>query len=232
MRLLPILLSLMTCAYAAAPVEFPLVIGTLKLRDGSTYENAKVVGQDAVGLKIMHDGGTARLPFAKLPKELADRFPRDSKAAKEQLEKEAKEATAHERTVDKAVAKQKTEDEEEIDEKDSPWEKAPEGEGGNLAKIAALEAYIRRMEHGIDKAKGDALRATQRAATYRETATQTVTSVDSQGQVYTESRQNAAKYRRADSLERRARILDAKVREAGILIESARERIKRLETPA
>jgi hypothetical protein len=232
MRLLPVLLSLVTYAYAAEPVELPLAIGTLKLRDGSTYENAKVVGQDAVGLKIMHDGGSARLPFAKLPKELAARFPRDAEAAKKQLEKEAKEATAHERTVDKAMAKQKAEDEvDEVEAKDTPWEKAPEAEGNNLAKIAALEAYIRRMENGIDKAKEDADKATRRAANYRATATRTYTTTDSQGQVYTETRQNNAKHHRADSLDRRARSLGAKIREAEILIQSARERIKRLEDP-
>ena len=219
------------CAFAAGPVELPLSIGTLKLRDGSVYEDAKVVGQDAVGLKIMHAGGTARLPFAKLPKELADRFPRDAKAAKEQLEKEAKEATAHERSVDKAVAKQKT-DEEEAEEDDGSqlsWEKAPEAEGNARAKIAALEAYIRRLEDGVDNAREDAARSRERANESRATSVTPVSRVTSTGEIYTESRTNRSKIRRAEFLERKARGLDLKIIEAGRLIESTRQRIRDLE---
>lgn len=218
----------MGCALAAEPVQLPLAIGTLKLRDGSVYEEAKVVGQDAVGLKIMHAGGTARLPYVKLPKELADRFPRDAKAAKEQLEKEAKEANAHERSVDKAVSKQKAE--EVADEGDLPsWEKAPDPEGNPLVKIAALNAYIGCLENGIEKARENAARNRERAIDARGKATVHSTRTDSTGQIYSEVRTSQAKLRRADTLERRARDLEQRCRDAEKLIDLTQQRIKELE---
>lgn len=228
MKILPICLALIGCALAAEPVQLPLAIGTLKLRDGSVYEEAKVVGQDAVGLKIMHAGGTARLPYVKLPKELADRFPRDAKAAKEQLDKEAKEANAHERSVDKAVSKQKAE--EEADDAELPfWEKEPDIEGNPLVKIAPLNAYIGRLENGIEKAREDAARNRERAIDARAKSTIHVTRTDSSGQIYSETRTSQAKLRRAETLERRARDLDRRCRDAEKLIELTQQRIKELE---
>ena len=89
MKFLPACLILLAaCASAVEPVVLPLDVGTLTMRDGKVYESVKVIGQDAVGVKISHAGGTARIPFEKLPKDLAARFPRDHAAAKEQLEKD------------------------------------------------------------------------------------------------------------------------------------------------
>ena len=70
--------------FAAEPVTFPLEVGTLKagLR---TYEEARIVGFDPIGVKVVHDSGTARVPFEFLPDELRLRFNHDRQAAKEQV---------------------------------------------------------------------------------------------------------------------------------------------------
>ena len=94
-------LLLATAAAAVEPVKLPLDVGTLKTRDGKVFESAKITGSDAVGVKVTHAGGVARLEYARLPKDLAAKFPRDRDAAKELLEKEAKDDAAN----DKAVVK-------------------------------------------------------------------------------------------------------------------------------
>jgi hypothetical protein len=230
MKRLPALLVLFTCAFAAEPVQLPLAIGTLKLRDGSVYEEAKVVGQDAVGLKIMHAGGTARLPYAKLPKELADRFPRDPEAARKQLEKEAKETTAHERSVDKALsdpAKDGT------SPKTAPrgsgsLEKLPDTQGDKETKIAALQAYIDRMEYGIDLARTEAAAAMRNAGEYRHDSTTQVTKVGPDGTSYTTTRTSRTKLKKAADEERRAQLLNDQMAAADHLITRARDQIDTL----
>lgn len=229
MKRLPALFALITCAFAAEPVELPLAIGTLKLRDGSVYEDAKVVGQDAVGLKIMHAGGTARLPFAKLPKELADRFPRDHQAAKEQLEKEAKEAKAHERTVDKALSDPTGKSPSKPASRGSgALEKLPETQGDNSAKIAALEAYVDRTEYGIDLAKSDSEEALRNAREYHRDSTTTVTRYDANGLAVTTTRTNRAKIKKAQDEERRAHRLQDQISQAERMIANAKEQISTL----
>lgn len=230
MKLLPICLSmLLPCLAAVEPPALPLEVGTLKLRDGTVYEGTKITGHDAVGVKIMHSGGTARLPYAKLPKDLADKFPRDVTAAKDQLEKEAKAEAAHGRTVDKALAKEAQEEKVDLTTEESPLERMPEGKGDSSAKIFALEAYIRRLESGISAAQSVAESARSRAASYRQAASTMVTRRDSMGNTYTLDSHNGSKYRKAEFHERRAQKQEAKIREAEHLIAMAKERIKALE---
>jgi len=99
-----LLACLLAAAASAGAVELPMDLGTLTTKDHKVYENAKIVGRDAVGVKITHDAGTARIPFARLPRELADQFQVKPGAAAEQLKKEAEEASAHDRAVTKGLA--------------------------------------------------------------------------------------------------------------------------------
>ena len=99
-------------AWAVEPLKLPMDVGTLKTRDGKVLEGAKIIGHDAVGVKVIHSSGTARLAFDRLPAELAARFPRDPNAAKEQLAKEARQDAQHAAAVNDAV-KPKTKPAEE-----------------------------------------------------------------------------------------------------------------------
>lgn len=231
MKLLPIYLSmLLPCLAAVEPPALPLEVGTLKLRDGTVYQGTKITGHDAVGVKIMHSGGTARLPYAKLPKDLADKFPRDVTAAKDQLEKEAKAEAAHGRTVDKALAKEAQEEKVDLAAEESPLEKLPEGKGGDSsAKIFALESYVRRLESGMLDAESKAQEARSRASNYLTASLAGVERRDATGNVYYRDNNNASKQRKAEFHERRAQKFDAKIREAEHLIAMAKERIKALE---
>jgi hypothetical protein len=207
-----------------------LPLGTFKLRDGKVYEDAKIISHDAIGVKIMHAGGTARVPFAKLPKELADRFPRDHQAAKEQREKESKEASAHERSVDKALSDPAREDAspKPAARGNGTLEKLPEAQGDKEAKIADLEDYIDRMRFGIDRARTEAATAILLAGQYRANATTQVTKILADGSSTTTTRTSRAKLKKAADEERRARLLHDQMAEADRQISRAREQINTL----
>ena len=230
MKFLPICLSMvLPCLAAVEPPTLPLEVGMLKLRDGTVYEGTKVTGHDAVGVKLMHSGGTARVPYAKLPKDLADKFPRDVAGAKEQLEKEAKAEAAHGRTVDKALAKEAQEEKVDIGTEESPLEKMPDSKGDVSAKIFALESYVRRLESGISQAQTAAADARSRASSYRSQANASVTRRDASGNLYTVDSYNTSKYRKAEFHERRAIKQEAKIKEAEDLIQIANSKISVLK---
>jgi len=100
-RFLPCL-SLGMLVHAAEPVALPLELGTLTtVGTGSrTYDGVTIVGKDAVGIKINHEGGTSRIAFEKLPADLRERFSVDPEAAKAQLRAEAEKNAAHDRAVE------------------------------------------------------------------------------------------------------------------------------------
>lgn len=164
---------------AAEPVVLPLDLGTFKTLDNKVYEEAKVIGSDAVGIKIMHAGGTARIIYDRLPRDLAAKFEVKPEAAKEQLEKEAAAAAAHERemkVVEKPVPttkKPETSDEKLArlaagDEDVSVWdiEMAPEATANTPAsgRIAALEAYVARARNKIAAMEKEVVRLETSAA--------------------------------------------------------------------
>ncbi|WAC20624.1 hypothetical protein OVA24_04425 [Luteolibacter sp. SL250] len=95
------LLCMAGIVLSAEPVKFPLELGSLTtVGAGSrTFDGVKVVSSDAIGIKIMHEGGTSRIAYDKLPPELRQRFAVDPEAAKEQLRKEAEQNAAHDRAV-------------------------------------------------------------------------------------------------------------------------------------
>ncbi|MCW1924239.1 hypothetical protein OKA05_16855 [Luteolibacter arcticus] len=227
-------LLLAGAALAAEPLKLPLNVGTLKTRDGKVFENATITGHDAVGVKIVHSAGVARVEFSRLPKELADRFPRDHGAAKEQLDREAKREAAHDRAVDKAPEKatpgKDAEDDTADTTPDTTVEKKPELKGDPEVKIASLEAYIRRLEMGIDKAKETVRDANEKADKYTNSATTTVTRRDKNGGTTTRSVTNESRLTRAESQRKRAAREQAKVGEAQKLIEEAKSQVAELKS--
>ena len=238
-------LLLAATAAAAEPVTLPLDVGTLKTRDGKVFESAKVNGHDAVGVKIIHAGGVARVEYARLPKDLAERFPRDREAAKEQLAKEAKDEAAHDRAVDKALVQKKPpveetkgataeagEAEETADTGDVAIEGKPELKGDAEAKIATLHAYISRLEAGIDKANERVRDAASKAARYSASATFDVpryVSNGTTGYYTTDKAENKSRMRRAEFQNKRAAREQEKIGQAQFLIEDAKAQIAALQ---
>lgn len=168
---LPCLFACAAGAALAAEVKLPMELGTLTTRDNKVYENAKIVGKDAIGVKVAHDAGTARIPYVRLPRELADQFQVNPGAAAEQLRKEAKNAAAH----DQAVAAAMAEAEANAIENPSPQDLsdpaklkaalpehmrstafeamlAPRDETAGV-RIKYLEAFIERTFRSIDQTK-------------------------------------------------------------------------------
>jgi len=226
-------LLLAAAATALEPVTLPLVVGTLKTRDGKIFEGAKITGHDAVGVKIIHSGGVARVEFDRLPKELAERFPHDQAAAKEQLDKEAKREAAHDRAVDKVRDEKKTPageaDDDTADTDDTAVEGEPELQGDAAVKIASLNAYISRLEAGINKANETILDANEKAAKYELTATTQVRYRDGDYNTRTESVVNGSRLTRAAFQRKRAKREEEKIAQAQRLIANARAQIAALQ---
>lgn len=224
MKFLPMLFLLTAGSMAAETVQLPLDVGTLTTTDNRVYEGVKVVGQDAVGLKITHAGGTARVAYEKLPAALAKRFPRDPDAAKKQKEEEAKAEAAHDRAVAKALA-------DEGEENAGTLEKAPEMKGDNQAKIAAMEGYIVRLQQGIAEAQAEVEKSRLRAADLRADASYSVTTTDSKGNSRTDYRTNGSKVKKAEYHDKRAKNYEAKIAQAEALIRNTRANIDSLKHP-
>jgi len=226
-------LLLAATAAAAEAVKLPLDVGTLKTRDGKVYEGAKVTGNDAVGVKITHAGGVARIEYARLPKDLAAKFPRDREAAKEQLAKEAKDEAAHDRAVDKAVVEKKTPageaDSDTSDTDNTVVEAKPVLQGNPEVKIAALNAYISRLEDGISKASNTVMDANAKAAKYASSATTSVTRSNAYGDSTTHDVVNQTRLNRAEFQRKRAEREQAKIVEAQRLIVDAKSQIETLK---
>lgn len=226
-------------AWAVEPLKLPMDVGTLKTRDGKVLEGAKIVGHDAVGVKVIHSSGTARLTYDRLPRELAARFPRDPDAAKRQLEKEARQDAEHEAAVNDAL-KPQTEPADEaeadagepVEEEIAPVEEEVKLEGSAQTKIAALEAYIARLEKGIAEETAEADELQQKANKHREAGKITVTEVGPNGKTYDREDVNSSRLSRALFYEKRKEKHTKKIEEAKKLIQSARFKIVQLQRSA
>ena len=216
-------LLLATAAAAAEPVKLPLDVGTLKTRDGKVFEAAKITGHDAVGVKVTHAGGVARLEYARLPKDLAAKFPRDRDAAKEQLEKEAKDQAANDKTVVKKTPAPASGTGEKA--KDGV-EKAPELKGDPAAQISALEAYVQRLEDGIANSRTTAAIAEAEA---KKLALDAISFPDVNGKErYSRAKRTKVEQKRAEVDAEYQRISEAErlVRKANLQIEELRTGVK------
>ncbi|HEY1120468.1 MAG TPA: hypothetical protein VGE67_02675 [Haloferula sp.] len=214
-------LLLATAAAAAEPVKLPLDVGTLKTRDGKVFEAAKITGHDAVGVKVTHAGGVARLEYARLPKDLAAKFPRDRDAAKEQLEKEAKDQAANDKTVVKKTPAPASGTGEKAK---NGVEKAPELKGDPAAQISALEAYIRRLEDGIASSQTTITIAQTEA---KDLERQTIDYVDGYGKTRSRGKSRQLEQTRAVIAAEQDRISEASrlITKANAQLEELRSRV-------
>lgn len=237
---------------AAEPIRLPLELGSLKTRDGKSYDGVKVVGSDAVGIRIIHEGGTGRIPFANLPKDVADRFAQDPAKAKAQLEKEAGELAANDRAMNLATdpagkssekkpdsvvpgadSNNAAEDMAEDELPDNPVEAIPADDGKAKAeRIASLQNYVRRLEFGIQKAQEEAKQRTERAQKIAASARSTEIVIDSSGSHKTIYKVNKSRIRRAEYIRKQVILLGNKIGEANVLIKNARVAINSLQADA
>lgn len=68
-------------------------------KKGRTYKKVTIRGVDAIGLRIFHEAGTARIPFAELPEKFQVRFGYDPDRAKQLLAKEQNRESAREQAA-------------------------------------------------------------------------------------------------------------------------------------
>ena len=231
-------------AWAVEPLTLPMEVGTLRTRDGKVFEGAKITGHDAVGVKVVHASGTARLAFDRLQPELAARFPRDPGAVKQQLEKEARQNAGPQAPVTDPVkpipptpktnpAEEAAADADEpADEEIAPVEQEVKLEGDTPAKIAALEAYIARLEKGIVEETAAADELQQKADKHKEAGKGTVTEMGRNGKYYDREIINPTRLSRARFYENRKKKHEDKIAEAKKLIESARWKLLSLRRSA
>jgi hypothetical protein len=218
-------LLLAMAATAAEPVKLPLDVGTMKTRDGKVYEGAKITARDAVGVKIMHAGGVARVEYDRLPKELAARFPRDRNAAKEQLEKEAQQEAAHDRAVDRALDAKPAEESPDETVIESPLENIPKLEGDPEKRLMSLEAYARRIEDGIETARVAATEAEAEAKKLENSFSRTRRTSNG----FAEFGPSKAERHRAEKKRAEAKLANQKIAVATTLLRDARAQIEMLK---
>ena len=216
---------------AAEPVVLPLDLGTFKTLDNKVYEEAKVIGSDAVGIKIMHAGGTARIIYDRLPRDLAAKFEVKPEAAREQLEKEAAAAAAHEREMKIALKEEKKpgaedgkpvsiEGEEEEESVWGPEELLVPSSVVAAERIRMIEAYIVRVNKQIAEMEKDVERRRARAAKVDANAGYDVNvNYDTRVATYAKNR---------SSVNRRDHILRMAAKQ-GEKLDEARKRVKEAE---
>lgn len=81
---------LVGASLAHAIAEEDTIFETLTTLQGRTYQNAKVVQQDAARIRVMHDSGIASILITQLPEEFRERLSYDPAAADQLLTSEAK----------------------------------------------------------------------------------------------------------------------------------------------
>ncbi|MDB6079460.1 MAG: hypothetical protein JWO82_3207 [Akkermansiaceae bacterium] len=214
-----------SAALAADHVPLPLVVGHLATRDGKVYEGATIIGEDEVGVKVQHDGGTARVLYSKLPDDLAKKFAvsaAEGKTQQEENEKKQKEAAEAQREREKEVKPQGG----YIPNPPAPPAAAPVLDAETQAKIAALQAYLAKLKKGVQESTAASQKATKRAQELRARAEINV--VDATGHTVA-SGTNGSVLAKAEFQENQAAKEQAKIAEAQGLIAQTEAKIVQLK---
>lgn len=205
---------------AAETVTYPLEVGALKAGLRS-YEEAKIVGADAIGVKVVHASGTARVPFDQLPDELRNRFNHDRTAAKEQAKSEAESGKAYERQLSESqVMVSLRDDGMQESGEPSPPKRSQSELMRDTIRAEQLQAYVFQLRSGIIRAESKIEKQMLRAQQSQ------VRSIASSG--YYSNRFYRAISRRIGA---QIRTLpdQEKIAQAKLLIEYAENEISRLE---
>ena len=245
-RLPPPLVSaaLLWMSLAALPAE-PLKFDTLTTTDGKTYQKVEVVSQDAIGIKINHDGGIARLAFEKLPEELQKHFGYDPAKAAAQQTEEAQQERQHQQQMDRELLRKQQEQRKPPPPTGTPAVGSPESGPGaaddtpatttdfdleappDEAELSKLEAYIIGMKVKMDAAQQE-ITALQAKAAIEAAKMKTIRQIDSRGnQTFYTIPDKSAQFR-AKSLTRKAGELTKKIDHARHLVGVAEAKYARL----
>ncbi len=208
----------MGSGFAAEPVKLPLELGTL-VTAGRTYEGAKITGYDAVGVKLLHEAGTARVPYDRLPPDLSSRFEQDRQAAREQLLAERVMQAENDQRA--AAVETRVQQEEArytaangLKPKMTKFDAVLAGQ-----RVVELQNYIGYLKLGIVKARGE----------YRE---REMRADQAEARSYYRNSYYYSNYRysrRGDSIRRSALKYQTQIEQAMVLIDLAQDEITRLE---
>lgn len=150
------LLCLLGIGHAAEAVRFPIEVGTLQVGI-RTYEGAKIVDADAIGVKVVHDSGTARVAFRLLPEELSSRFEYDRQAELQQAAQEAANAAVYEHQAVMA------EMQAELVKAQAPQRPTTSEIIQNSQRANELHDYIYHLKSGIIRAQAEIAKRNMRA---------------------------------------------------------------------
>jgi hypothetical protein len=242
MRVCAALLGLAVATLPAEPVKFDSVTTT----DGKTYQKVEVVSQDAIGIKIKHEGGIARLAFDKLPEELQTRFGYDPAKAVAQQTEEIRQERQQQQQLNQELLRQQQEQRKQKPKTPAPGtpDSVPSGNdeapttGFDLdtppdeAVLPKLGAYIISMKAKMESAQQE-VTALQAKATMEGMKMKTVRQIDSRGNETVYSIPDKSAQFRAKSLTRKAGELTKKIEQARQLVAAAEAKYARLAaTPA
>ncbi|MCW1921745.1 hypothetical protein OKA05_04220 [Luteolibacter arcticus] len=143
-------------AHGQLPAE-PLKLETLTTSKGKTYKNLTVREVTPSSIKIIHEGGTATLPYEELPVDLRKMVGGfDPEKAKKHRAEEDNKLTAQENQLERELSKIKKEEKATPSTTPSPSKdapaspeapgKAPADKGELTARIVGYKTGIKRVE--------------------------------------------------------------------------------------
>jgi hypothetical protein len=239
MRVCAALLGLAVATLPAEPVKFD----SIKTTDGKTYQKVEVVSQDAIGIKIKHEGGIARLGFDKLPEELQTRFGYDPAKAVAQQTEEIRQERQQQQQLNQELLRQQQEQRKQKPQPKTPAPGTPDSvPSGNdeapttgfdldtppdEAVLPKLGAYIISMKAKMESAQQE-VTALQAKATMEGMKMKTVRQIDSRGNETVYSIPDKSAQFRAKSLARKAGELTKKIEQARQFVTAAEAKYARL----
>lgn len=210
--------------FASEPVEFPMEVGSLKTKL-RTYEGAKIVNADAIGVKVVHESGSARVAYHLLPEEIASKFERNSEAAKVQAQAEIAQANVYDRQIVEAEMVALREKQIELEQNGGKPKKSEADLMREAMRAENLQNYVMNLRMGILRVEAENAKRMMRAQQSQIRAN--ARDLRSTGTVYG-----------SRSLRGSTRIISAKIKnlpnmvkveQAKLLIERAEMEIMRLE---
>lgn len=224
---------LMGVFVSVAPAE-TVKLESLATIDGRIYQKVEVIGHDAVGIKIKHEGGIARLPFEKLPKDIRSRYGYDpAKAAALRTEEDRRARELQQQIDDDARRQKQAQPRHQADPGDETDSnpataadldlESPPGD----AEIAKLEIYVIRMKSKIATARLEAGNL-EKQASMESLKMKSVRTVSPDGMISESLRPDTRAQFRAKSLRRRADELRRKIEHANALVSAAEAKIARV----